>query len=145
MSQAFGWTVEEVEQHVVALIQSGAIKGRVDSQNKVPSYKLSSSEIARHSMTVARLQILQAKKTDYRADLFARAIRAGTDMRNANRKLLLRMRLSVTRSLYLSTYKNSGDVYVFLDRQQAELVIKSSKAGHHSATAMQLSELLQGD
>jgi hypothetical protein len=37
MSAAFGWTVEEVEQHVVALIQSGDIKGRVDSQNKVQS------------------------------------------------------------------------------------------------------------
>jgi COP9 signalosome complex subunit 1 len=35
MSAAFGWTVEEVEQQVVALIQSGDIKGRVDSQNKV--------------------------------------------------------------------------------------------------------------
>ena len=35
MSLAFGWTVEEVERHVVALIQSGDIKGRVDSQNKV--------------------------------------------------------------------------------------------------------------
>lgn len=35
MSVAFGWTVEEVEHHVVALIQSGQIHGRVDSQNKV--------------------------------------------------------------------------------------------------------------
>lgn len=35
MSAAFGWTVSEVEQHVVALIQSGDIQGRVDSQNKV--------------------------------------------------------------------------------------------------------------
>jgi len=35
MSTAFGWSVEEVERHVVALIQSGDIKGRVDSQNKV--------------------------------------------------------------------------------------------------------------
>jgi COP9 signalosome complex subunit 1 len=35
MSAAFGWTVEEVEQHVVALIQSGDIHARVDSQNKV--------------------------------------------------------------------------------------------------------------
>ncbi|KIJ94380.1 hypothetical protein K443DRAFT_12154 [Laccaria amethystina LaAM-08-1] len=29
-----GWTDEEVEQQVVALIQSGAIQARVDSQNK---------------------------------------------------------------------------------------------------------------
>lgn len=38
MSLAFGWTIEEVEQHVVNLIQSGAIQGRVDSQNKVGTY-----------------------------------------------------------------------------------------------------------
>lgn len=37
MSAAFGWTVDEVEQQVVALIQSGDIQGRVDSQNKVCS------------------------------------------------------------------------------------------------------------
>jgi hypothetical protein len=36
MSGAFGWTVGEVEEQVVALIQSGDIHGRVDSQNKVP-------------------------------------------------------------------------------------------------------------
>ena len=35
MSVAFGWTMEEVEQHIVNLIQSGTIQGRVDSQNKV--------------------------------------------------------------------------------------------------------------
>jgi COP9 signalosome complex subunit 1 len=35
MSNAFGWTVEEVEEQVVSLIQSGSIHGRVDSQNKV--------------------------------------------------------------------------------------------------------------
>lgn len=35
MSTAFGWTVEEVEEQVVGLIQSGEIQGRVDSQNKV--------------------------------------------------------------------------------------------------------------
>lgn len=35
MSAAFGWTVDEVERHVVALIQSGDIQGRIDSQNKV--------------------------------------------------------------------------------------------------------------
>jgi len=37
MSAAFGWTIEEVEYHVVNLIQSGHIQGRVDSQNKVSS------------------------------------------------------------------------------------------------------------
>lgn len=35
MATAFGWTLEEVEQQVVNLIQSGEIRGRVDSQNKV--------------------------------------------------------------------------------------------------------------
>ncbi|KAF9469456.1 G protein pathway suppressor 1 [Collybia nuda] len=90
MSAAFGWTVEEVEQHVVALIQSGSIQGRVDSQNK----------------------ILHAKKTDYRADLFARAIKAGTEIQATNRKLLLRMRL-----------------------QQAELIIKPPKGSNNISEA----------
>jgi COP9 signalosome complex subunit 1 len=35
VSDAFGWTVDEVEAQVVALIQNGRIQGRVDSQNKV--------------------------------------------------------------------------------------------------------------
>ncbi|KAK2463351.1 hypothetical protein APHAL10511_004662 [Amanita phalloides] len=86
MASAFGWTVEEVEQNVVVLIQSGQIEGRVDSQNK----------------------ILQAKQTDFRAELFARAIKAGKDMQAANRKLLLRMRL-----------------------QQADLIAKPPKQQHH--------------
>ncbi|KAF8713551.1 hypothetical protein AX14_012932 [Amanita brunnescens Koide BX004] len=38
MASAFGWTVEEVEQNVVSLIQSGQIEGRVDSQNKVRNH-----------------------------------------------------------------------------------------------------------
>ncbi|KXN81035.1 COP9 signalosome complex subunit 1 [Leucoagaricus sp. SymC.cos] len=84
MGEAFGWTVDMVEQHVVNLIQSGEIQGRVDSQNKV----------------------LYAKKTDYRADLFARTIQAGNDILSANRKVLLRMRL-----------------------QQADLIVKPPK-GH---------------
>lgn len=33
---AFGWSVEEAEREVVALIQANEIKARVDSQNKVP-------------------------------------------------------------------------------------------------------------
>lgn len=39
MSAAFGWTVEEVEWHVVNLIQAGEIHGRVDSQNKACGQK----------------------------------------------------------------------------------------------------------
>ncbi|EPS96383.1 hypothetical protein FOMPIDRAFT_1025401 [Fomitopsis schrenkii] len=71
MSTAFGWTVEELERQVVALIQAGEIQARVDRQNK----------------------ILKAKETDQRSALFARAIKSGEMMRVANRKLLLRMRL----------------------------------------------------
>ncbi|KAH8827133.1 26S proteasome subunit RPN7-domain-containing protein [Flagelloscypha sp. PMI_526] len=91
MAAAFGWTTEQTEQQVVALIHAGRIQGRVDSQNKV----------------------LLAKKTDYRADLFSRAMKAGGDIQAANRKLLLRMRL-----------------------QQAELVIKAPKG--HGQTLMDL-------
>lgn len=35
MGQAFGWTIDEIEQQVVTLIQAGEIKARVDRQNKV--------------------------------------------------------------------------------------------------------------
>lgn len=97
MSEAFGWSVEEVERRVVALIQEGKISGRVDRMNK----------------------ILQAKKTDHRAELFARAIKAGTDVQSTNRKLLLRMRL-----------------------QKADLVIKPPK-GREPGMSM-MSELMAG-
>ncbi|KIY73824.1 hypothetical protein CYLTODRAFT_416481 [Cylindrobasidium torrendii FP15055 ss-10] len=86
MSGAFGWTVDETEAQVVALIQTGSIQGRVDSQNKV----------------------LQVKAVDHRTDLLSRATKAGAEIQNANRKLLLRMKL-----------------------QQADLVIKAPK-GHQS-------------
>jgi COP9 signalosome complex subunit 1 len=86
MSAAFGWSIEEVEWHVVNLIQTGEIHGRVDSQNK----------------------ILHAKKTNYRDELFARTIKAGTEMQSANRKILLRMRL-----------------------QQADLIVKAPKGSNH--------------
>ncbi|KAF8551847.1 hypothetical protein OG21DRAFT_1512235 [Imleria badia] len=71
MASAFGWSIEEVEREVVALIQSGQIQGRVDSQNK----------------------ILKAKKTDHRAELFEQAMKTALDIQSTNRKLLLRMRL----------------------------------------------------
>jgi COP9 signalosome complex subunit 1 len=35
MSQAFGFSIPEIEKAVVGLIQSGQIKARLDSQNKV--------------------------------------------------------------------------------------------------------------
>ncbi|KAL1745165.1 26S proteasome subunit RPN7-domain-containing protein [Schizophyllum fasciatum] len=95
MSAAFGWSVAEVERQVVRLIQSGEIQARVDSENK----------------------ILLAKKTDYRADLFERAMRAGADIQEANRRVLLRMRF-----------------------QQADLVIKAPK-GHASQQQQQQQQM----
>ncbi|KAG5721024.1 hypothetical protein E4T56_gene9262 [Termitomyces sp. T112] len=62
-------------------------------------------------------QILYAKKTDYRADLFARATKAATDIQATNRKLLLRMKL-----------------------QQADLVIKSPKGTTSSAMMEMMAE-----
>jgi COP9 signalosome complex subunit 1 len=35
MSVAFGWSIDDIEKAVVGLIQSGDIKARVDSLNKV--------------------------------------------------------------------------------------------------------------
>lgn len=40
MASAFGWSVQEVEREVVALIQSDQIQARVDSQNKVTIHQL---------------------------------------------------------------------------------------------------------
>ncbi|KAF7439841.1 hypothetical protein PC9H_000178 [Pleurotus ostreatus] len=100
MSAAFGWTVEEVERHVVALIQSGDIKGRVDSRNKV----------------------LQAKNTDYRAELFARAFKTGKEIQTANRKLLLRLRL-----------------------QQADLIVKPPKNQQQQQQQQNQNEMMQAD
>lgn len=90
MSAAFGWTVEEVEKEVVALIQSGHIHGRVDSQNKA-------SRCSRHDhgdfLISLTLQILKARKLDHRAELFAHAMKTADEIQSTNRKLLLRMRL----------------------------------------------------
>lgn len=91
MSTAFGWTVEELERQVVALIQAGEIQARVDRQNKVRVRNSHRFLISAHDA----LQILKAKETDQRSALFARAIKSGEMMRVANRKLLLRMRLYV--------------------------------------------------
>ncbi|KAH9983782.1 26S proteasome subunit RPN7-domain-containing protein, partial [Russula vinacea] len=71
MSTAFGWTVEDTEREVVALIQRGEILGRVDSQNK----------------------ILRARSTNHRAQLYAHALKAGAEMQSATNKLLLRLQL----------------------------------------------------
>ena len=45
MAGAFGWTIEQVEAHVVGLIQAGEVQARVDSQNKVRPDRLRSSVI----------------------------------------------------------------------------------------------------
>ncbi|KAJ3833569.1 26S proteasome subunit RPN7-domain-containing protein [Lentinula raphanica] len=71
MAQAFGWSVTETEEYVVGLVRSGDIGGRIDSRAKV----------------------LQVKKTDHRAELFARAIKTGVDIAKTNKKLLYRMKL----------------------------------------------------
>ena len=38
MSRAFGWTVAQLEDAVVGLIQTGEIQARLDKQNKVGLY-----------------------------------------------------------------------------------------------------------
>ena len=89
MATAFGWTVQQVEMQVVNLIQAGEIRGRVDSQNKVGG----KCTMPTRNLIYRGLQILKAKETDPRSELFARALRSGKEMQAANRKLLLRMRL----------------------------------------------------
>lgn len=86
MATAFGWTIQQVEEQVVNLIQAGEIRGRVDSQNK----------------------ILKAKETDPRSELFDRALRSGKEMQATNRKLLLRMRLQQA-DLIVKAPKNRGE------------------------------------
>ena len=88
MASAFGWTVQQVEEQVVNLIQAGEIRGRVDSQNKVSVEHLTSAQTS-----PTAIQILKAKETDPRSELFARALQSGKEMQATNRKLLLRMRL----------------------------------------------------
>jgi len=71
MAEAFGLDIEETEKLVVGLIQSKDIRGRVNSRDK----------------------ILVSKETDHRAELFARALKFGTQSQATTRKTLLRMRL----------------------------------------------------
>ncbi|PVF98382.1 hypothetical protein CPB86DRAFT_774856 [Serendipita vermifera] len=71
LADAFGLTLEDTEKSVVSLIQSGSIKGRVDSHNK----------------------ILKAKDLDHRTELYIRALKTGQDIAASNRKLLYRLRL----------------------------------------------------
>ncbi|KZV95984.1 PCI-domain-containing protein [Exidia glandulosa HHB12029] len=71
MALAFGLPADQLEKMVVALIQAGQIKGRVDSQNK----------------------ILRAKDLDQRVAMFTRAEKVGKAIQSSNHKLLLRIRL----------------------------------------------------
>jgi COP9 signalosome complex subunit 1 len=87
---------------------------------------------------------LYAKKTDYRGDLIARAMQAGNDIMAANRKVLLRMRLYVSRTVFillflpwnLEVLLGPSNIHCademltfFFHRQQADLIVKPPK-GH---------------
>ena len=87
LANAFGLPLDEMERNIVASIQDGSIKGRVDSHNKVCLCTIEGGLV----LTVS--EILKAKDLDHRAELFSRAIKAGADIQTANRKLLLRLRL----------------------------------------------------
>jgi COP9 signalosome complex subunit 1 len=97
MASAFGWSIDEVEHEVVALIQSGQIQGRVDSQNK----------------------ILKAKKTDHRAELFEHAVKTASDIQSTNRKLLLRMRLQQADLVVKSPKSRRDQTQTLLDSPMA--------------------------
>lgn len=87
LASAFGLPLNEMERNIVALIQDGSIKGRVDSHNKVCPWSMQGG------LVLTTPEILKAKDLDHRAELFSRAIKAGADIQTANRKLLLRLRL----------------------------------------------------
>ncbi|KAG8687324.1 hypothetical protein FRC09_013565, partial [Ceratobasidium sp. 395] len=71
LGDAFGLPLAEVETHVVRLVKEGQIKGRVDASEKV----------------------LFANVVDARAELFQKALKAGTESEAMARKLILRMKL----------------------------------------------------
>ncbi|QRV84715.1 hypothetical protein RhiJN_12731 [Ceratobasidium sp. AG-Ba] len=71
LADAFGLPLSEVEAHIVRLVKEGQVKGRVDAHEKV----------------------LFATVVDARADLFQKALKAGTDSEAMARKLILRMKL----------------------------------------------------
>ena len=87
---------------------------------------------------------MYAKKTNYRDELFARAIKAGTEIQETNQKLLLRMRLCVSFFpffLFLLDGCVGADadmlfVSFSVYRQQADLIVKPPKGsgggGAHS-------------
>ncbi|KAF8607407.1 PCI-domain-containing protein [Ceratobasidium sp. AG-I] len=71
LADAFGLPLADVEAHVVRLVKEGQIKGRVDASEKV----------------------LLANEVDARAELFQKALKAGTESEATARKLILRMKL----------------------------------------------------
>ncbi|KAG8741805.1 hypothetical protein FRC10_002404 [Ceratobasidium sp. 414] len=71
LSDAFGLPLSEVETHVVRLVKEGQVKGRVDASEKV----------------------LFANVVDARAELFQKALKAGSESEAMARKLILRMKL----------------------------------------------------
>ena len=112
MSAAFGWTVEDTEREVVALIQRGDIHGRVDSQNK----------------------ILRARSTNHRAQLYAHALKAGAEMQSATNKLLLRLQLWVP-AHSMAVRRFTDLVSTFFRSQQANLVVRKAPPPSASASA----------
>jgi hypothetical protein len=106
MSAAFGWPVEYTEREVVALIQRGEILGRVDSQNK----------------------ILRARSTNHRAQLYAHALKAGTDMQSATKKLLLRLQLCARLVILIATLLLTFCLsFSSFNSQQANLVVRKAQ------------------
>jgi hypothetical protein len=117
MSAAFGWSVEDTEREVVALIQRGDILGRVDSQNK----------------------ILRARSTNHRAQLYAHALKAGAEMQSATNKLLLRLQLYAHAHLMTPLVMLILSLFIFCS-QQANLVVRKAQPSTASATATGASE-----
>jgi len=71
MASAFGWSEEAMMRDVVELVQSGNLKARIDTKNKV----------------------LKAYNPSQRSELFKRALEVGKETEKTNRALLLRMKL----------------------------------------------------
>ncbi len=106
MSAAFGWRVEDTEREVVTLIQRGEILGRVDSQNK----------------------ILRARSTNHRALLYAHALKAGTNMQSATKKLLLRLQLCARLlALIITPLLTPASNIFFFCSQQANLFVRKAR------------------
>ena len=118
MSAAFGWTVEYTEREVVTLIQRGEILGRVDSQNK----------------------ILRVRSTNHRAQLYAHALKAGTDMQSATKKLLLRLQLCARSIAFDSRPLVDFCLFSSFHSQQANLVVRKAQPPPAPTSGVRASE-----